>query len=358
MSNRADRLTEQFPAAEIDALLVTNLVNVRYLTGYTGSNGAALIGAELRAFLTDFRYAEQAAVEVDPSYDRLQVVQDLLDGVAQVLPEGQLRLGFDDRAMSVAQHAHLREELPDSVELVRSGGLVERLRMVKEPAEIAAIAAATELADASVEWLLSTGLIGRTERELAIALEHDMRERGAQGPSFDSIVAGGAHGALPHAQPRGEPIARGELVVIDWGAELDGYCSDCTRTIAAGPAESDAEEVYGFVLEAQLAALGAIRAGANGKQIDAVARDLIAGHGHGDHFGHGLGHGVGMEIHEGPRLSLRSTDEDIPAASVVTVEPGIYIPGRFGVRIEDLVVVTDDGCRILTGIPKALRVVD
>jgi Xaa-Pro aminopeptidase len=358
VSNRADRLTELLPAAQIDALLVTNLVNVRYLTGYTGSNGLAIVGPDLRVFLTDFRYVEQAAVEVDSAFDRQQVLQDLLDAVGEALPGGELRLGFDDAALSVSQHTRLREQLPGAVELIPSGGLVERLRVVKEPAEIEAIAAATELADASLEWLLGTGLIGRTERELAIALEHDMRERGAEGPSFDSIVAGGPHGALPHAQPRDVPIVRGELVVIDWGAQLDGYCSDCTRTVAAGHVDSDAEQIYGFVLEAQLAALGAVQAGRGGREIDAVARELIAGHGHGDHFGHGLGHGVGLEIHEGPRLSPRAKDEAIAAGSTVTVEPGIYIPGRLGVRIEDLVVVTDAEPRILTGIPKALRVVD
>jgi Xaa-Pro aminopeptidase len=356
--SRLERLEASIAEAELDALLVTNLINLRYITGFTGSSGLALIGHDLRLFLTDFRYVEQAAAEVDPEFDRQQVAQELLDGIAEALPRGELRLGFDDAAMSVAQHAHLREQLPPQVELVPSRGLVERLRLVKEPAEVEAIAAASELADASFEWLLSTGLTGRTERELAIALEHDMRERGAEGPSFESIIAGGAHGALPHATPRDMPIERGELVVIDWGAQLDGYCSDCTRTVAAGPVDGAAEEVYGYVLEAQLAGLSAVRAGESGKAIDAVARNAIAAYGHEEQFGHGLGHGVGLEVHERPRLSKRSSDEQIPAGSVVTVEPGIYLPGRFGVRIEDLVVVIEDGCRILTGIPKAFRVVN
>ncbi|MHB8690847.1 MAG: M24 family metallopeptidase [Solirubrobacteraceae bacterium] len=361
VSIRPDRLTDLLGEAEIDALLVSELTGVRYLTGFTGSNGLAVIGQGTRVFLTDFRYVEQSAAEVDSSFDRRRVVQDLLDGIAEALPAGALRLGFDDATVSVRQHARLRELLDahdGEVELVPSAGLVERLRVVKEPAEIEAIAAATALADAALTQILAEGLVGRTEREVAIALEQAMRSRGAQRPSFDSIVAGGAHGALPHAHPRDVPIKRGELVVIDWGAQLDGYCSDCTRTVAAGPlSDPEAAAVYGIVLAAQLAALDAVRAGISGKDADSVARDAITAAGHGEHFGHGLGHGVGLEVHEGPRLSQRSTD-DLQAGSIATVEPGIYLPGRFGVRIEDLVVVRDDGCEILTSLPKHLTVVD
>ena len=361
MSGRADRLVGLLGEAEIDALLITELTGVRYITGFTGTNGVALVGPDTRLFLTDFRYVEQAAEQVDPAFERRRVVQDLLDGLPETLPAGELRLGFDDASMSVRQHAHLRELLKDrngEVELVPSGGLVERLRRVKEPAEIEAIAAATALADAALSKVLADGLVGRTEREVAIALEREMGDRGAQRPSFPSIVAGGAHGALPHASPRDVPIKRGEMVVIDWGAELDGYCSDCTRTLAAGrPSDPDAEAVYGVVLAAQLAALDAVTDGISGKAADAVARDAITDAGYGDQFGHGLGHGVGLQVHEGPRLSFRSSD-DLQAGNIVTVEPGVYLPGRFGVRIEDLVVVRENGCEILTTLPKHLTVVD
>jgi Xaa-Pro aminopeptidase len=357
VKGRSERLIELLPEAGVDAMLVTDPVNVRYLTGYTGSNGLALVGARTRTFITDFRYVEQAAEEVDASFERRRASTDLLDAIGEALPDGELRLGFDDSHVSVRTHARLRELLAGRVELVATGGLVGRLRAVKEPDEIARIKAATALADAAFERLLRNGLIGRTEREVALALEQDMRGLGAQRPSFDTIVASGAHGALPHAQPREVPIGRGELVVIDWGAQVDGYCSDCTRTVAAGDPGADAQRVYELVLEAQLAALEAVRAGQSGCGADAVARGVIEAGGQGENFGHGLGHGVGLDIHEAPRLSQRSEDE-LLAGNVVTVEPGIYLPARFGVRIEDLVVVTDDGCEILTSVSKRLIVTD
>lgn len=357
MRARAERLTKLLADAELDALLITDPVNVRYVTGFSGSNGIAIVGPRTRAFLTDFRYVEQAAAEVHASFDRRRASQDLLDAVADVLPPGEIRLGFEDTRMSVRQHGRLLELLPVRVELVGASGFVERLRAVKEPDEVVAIHAATKLADAACERLLRDGLIGRTEREVAVALEHDMRERGAENASFDTIVAAGSHGALPHAQPRNVPIRRGELVVIDWGARLDGYCSDCTRTVAAGPIHEEAQRIYEIVLAAQLAGLESVRAGHTGKAVDAVARDTIAAAGHGEEFGHGLGHGVGIDVHEAPRLSQRS-DDTLIAGNVVTVEPGVYVPGRLGVRIEDLVVVTDTGCEILTGMSKRLIVVD
>ena len=357
MRGRAERLADAVDEAGLDVLLITDLVNVGYVTGYSGSNGIALVGPRTRTFVTDFRYVEQAEVEVHSSFQRLRASLDLLDAVDGALPEGQLRLGFEDSHMSVRQHARLRELLPDRVELVGADGIVEGLRAVKEPEEIERIRAASALADAAFERLIGDGLVGRTEREVAIALEADMRDRGAQRPSFETIVAAGPHGALPHAQPREVEIKAGQLVVIDWGAELDGYCSDCTRTVATGDPGEEAGQAYELVLEAQLAGLGAVRAGEDARAVDAVARAVIADAGHGERFGHGLGHGVGLAVHEGPRLSQRS-DDGLVAGNVVTVEPGVYVPGEFGVRIEDLVVVTDDGCDILTSIPKHLMTTD
>jgi Xaa-Pro aminopeptidase len=358
MKARAERLVELLDEAGVDVMLITDLVNVGYLTGYTGSNGLALIGHGTRAFITDFRYVEQAASEVHPSFDRRRASQDLLDAIGDALPStGELRLGFEDAHVSVREHARLRELMPKHVELVGVTGLVERLRAVKEPEEIDRIRAATVLADAAFERLLRDGLVGRTEREIAIALEHDMRTRGAQRPSFDTIVAAGAHGALPHAQPRDVPVRADELVVIDWGAELDGYCSDCTRTVATGDPGEAARNMYELVLDAQLAGLKGVRAGRSGRDVDSDARAVIKSRGQGEHFGHGLGHGVGIQVHEGPRLSQRSED-DLRAGNVVTVEPGIYLPGQFGIRIEDLVVVTDDGSDVLTSIPKRLMTTD
>jgi Xaa-Pro aminopeptidase len=336
---------------------VTGLVNVRYLTGYAGSNGLALVGPEVRRFVTDFRYAERATAEVDPSFDRIETPVELLDGLADTLPGGALRLGFEADHTSVRDHALLRERLADRIELAPTAELVESLRAIKDAAEIAAVRAATAVADASFERLLEDGLVGRSERDVAIALEHDLVLRGARRPSFDTIVAAGANGARPHATPRDVEIRRGDLVVIDWGAELDGYCSDCTRTIAAGEPGSEAREVYELVLAAQQAGVDAVRADRPAAEVDGVARDIIAAGGHADNFGHGLGHGVGMEVHEAPRLRRRS-DEVLQVGNVVTVEPGVYLPGRFGVRIEDLVAVTEDGCEILTSVSKKLTVSD
>jgi Xaa-Pro aminopeptidase len=354
MSTRPGRLEERLGEGELDALVVTNPANLRYLTGYTGSNGVAVIGSGLRLFFTDFRYLTQAAEQVPEEFERIQGQRDLLGEVAERLSG---RAGFEDATMSVRQHERFRELVGARAELVPAGNPVEELRKVKEPAEIEAIRAAAQLADEALSAVLERGLVGRTEHEVAVDLEHTMRLLGAEAPSFPSIVAHGPHGALPHAEPRREPIASGKLVTIDWGAVLDGYCSDCTRTYATGDLEDDAAAGYELVRSVQEQSLGAVRAGAHGKAVDSLGRDVIVAAGHGDHYGHGLGHGVGLEVHEGPNLSQRSTDT-LVAGNVVTVEPGIYVPGRFGVRIEDLVVVTDGGCDILGGsLPKSLTVV-
>ena len=355
MSTRADRLSGLLEGAGVDVTLVTHPLNVRYLTGFTGSNGVAVVGPQTRVFITDFRYVEQAAEEVEPSFDRRRAPQDLLEDVPGVLPAGPLRLGFEENHVTVRQHARLRELLEERVELVGLGALTERLRAIKEPGEIEAIRAAAGVADVAFARLIDQGLIGRTEREAAIALERMMLEEGAAGPSFGSIVAAGAHGALPHAQPRQVEIQRGDMVVIDWGAQVDGYCSDCTRTIAAGQVPAHARDIYDLVLAAQRAGLSAVRAGVPGRDADAIARTVIEAAGHGDHFGHGLGHGVGLDIHEAPRLSQRSQHE-LQDGNVVTVEPGVYLPGEFGVRIEDIVVVREGRCEILSGIGKELIV--
>jgi Xaa-Pro aminopeptidase len=243
------------------------------------------------------------------------------------------------------------------VELVAAGGAVEELREVKDDEELERVAAAQELATAALERILERGLVGRTERSVALDLEQEMRQAGATGPSFPSIVASGPHGALPHAVPRDVEIAAGQLVVLDWGALLDGYCSDCTRTVATGPLEDEAVDAYELVKRAQQTGLEAVHAGVACKAVDAAARDVIAAAGFGDEFGHSLGHGVGLEVHEGPTLSMRS-EGDLAAGNVVSVEPGVYLPGRFGIRIEDLVAVTADGADVFTRLTKELVTVD
>jgi Xaa-Pro aminopeptidase len=353
--SRADRVAARLAERELDLLLVTDLVNVRYLTGFSGSNGLAIVGPDTRRFLTDFRYVERAKAEVS-GFDLQPAPQELRAALANGWPAGDLRVGFEDQSVSVRRHAELRETIPDRIELVPAGGLVEAERAVKEPGEIAAIGAAAALVDEIYAWLLERGLVGRTEREVALALEQEMRVRGASGPSFDSIVAAAENGALPHATARDVAIPAGTLVTLDIGARLDGYCSDCTRTWATGDLPDDLAAIYETVLRAQETALDAVRPGPEGREIDAIARDIIAAAGHADHFGHGLGHGVGMDIHEAPRLA-RTAEARLEAGNVVTVEPGIYVPGRGGVRIEDLVVVTEDGRDVLSGTSKALTFV-
>ena len=298
--SRADRVAGRLE--DVDALLVTEPANLRYVTGFTGSNGFAVVGPQIRRFVTDFRYVEQAKVEV-PDFDRERGPQELLAAVGHGL-DGVKRLGFDEAHLSVRAHKRLGELLPPHVELVPAAGVVEEVRAVKEPGEILRIGAAAALVDEIYAWLLEFGLVGRTERDVAVALEHEMRLRGASGPSFDSIVASAEHGALPHATPRDVAIAPDTLVTLDIGAVLDGYCSDCTRTWATGASVPDElVEIYALTLRAQVTSLDAVRPGPLGREIDAIARDIIDAAGHAEHFGHGLGHGVGLVTHEAPRLA-------------------------------------------------------
>ena len=350
-AGRADRIVERLRERELAALLVTDLVGVRWLTGFTGTNGACLVTPDERLFLTDFRYTEQAATQVGDGFEIVKAGRDLLGDLAGRLPRG--RAGFDESNVTVKAHARLVEKAAEGAELVEAAGLVEELREVKDAGEIESIAAATELATAAFERTVERGLAGRTERALALELEQEMRAAGAEAASFPSIVAAGAHGALPHAEPRDVEIPAGVLVTIDWGAQLNGYCSDCTRTLASGPIGEREREVYELVLRAQREALAAVAPDEACAAVDAVAREIIAAAGHGDHFGHGLGHGVGLEVHEGPRLA-KAAEGVLAAGNVVTVEPGVYLPGELGVRIEDLAVVADDGPRVLTTFTKAL----
>lgn len=363
--SRTQRLQGELVELGLDALLVETLVDVRYLTGFTGSHGLALIlGEQAHAqlgphrFLTDFRYATQSAEQVSPEFEREIVTGDLLGALAATLTPHAGRLGFEEASLTVKEHRRLRELVGERWELVPCGGLVPSMRAVKDQGEIARIGAACQLADEALGTVLEAGLVGRTEQEIALQLELCMRRLGAQAPSFPTIVAAGAHGALPHAQPRDRPIPRDVLVTIDWGALHDGYCSDCTRTYATGEQLPDqASEIYQLVLSAQEQGLAAVRAGPSGRELDAVARQVIEQAGHGEHFGHGLGHGVGLEIHEAPRLSRTASEEPLRAGNIVTVEPGVYLPGVLGVRIEDLVVVRDGAHEVLTGLPKELTVV-
>jgi Xaa-Pro aminopeptidase len=256
----------------------------------------------------------------------------------------------------VRQHAKLRDALPDAVELVPAGGVVESVRAVKDADEIAAIRAAAELADAAYRGLAEAGLVGRTEREVGRWIELELRRLGAEASAFPPIVASGERGAQPHAEPQDVVIPADTLVTLDVGARLDGYCSDCTRTWATGDPGDELRTAYAICLRAQRAALDAVEAGMTGRAADAIARDLIDAAGLGEYFGHSLGHGVGLDVHEEPRLST-SYEKPLEVGNVVTVEPGIYLPGHGGVRIEDLVVIGDAGTEVLGTLPTDFVVV-
>ena len=365
LHERTQRLARRLAELELDALLVSASFDLRYLTGFTGSNGLAVIAAEPAGalpgdqFLTDFRYDTQSAQQVPGNYKRQIVSGDLAEVVAGSLPSPGGRLGFDEGSLSVRAHRRLGEALPGGWDLVPCTGEVARLRAVKDDGELTRILESARLADEALRQTLEAGVVGRSEREVALELEFRMRRLGAEAPSFESIVAAGAQGALPHARPREATIPVDTLLIVDWGALLDGYCSDCTRTYATGEGITDQQrEAYATVLEAQLAGLGATRPGISGRDADAAAREVNERAGLGERYGHGLGHGVGLEVHEAPRLARKEAEGLLQAGNVVTIEPGVYVPGEFGVRIEDLVVLADEGSKIFTGLPKELTVVE
>jgi len=328
-------------------LLVTDGVNVRYLTGFQSSNCALLVqpgGAT--TLYTDFRYL-QAARAVG-GVDVVQTQRDVAGALAGLLA-GET-VGFEAGKISYAQWDTIRG---GGADLVPTRGLVEGLRAVKDAGELDAIRRASAISDEVYALLSRERLVGRTEAEVAWWIERAFREHGAEALSFGSIVASGENGARPHAGAGPAVIPAGTLVTVDMGCVVDGYCSDCTRTFATGEISSQLTEIYGLVLQAQLDGLGAVRPGASGVDVDAASRTAIAEAGLAEAYGHGLGHGVGMEIHEAPTLRPESTDT-LGAGNVVTIEPGLYLPGVGGCRIEDLVVVTEDGCEILTSFTKDL----
>jgi Xaa-Pro aminopeptidase len=339
---------ERLQAALDEPLLVTSLVNVRYLTGFESSNAALLVAPDRVRLFTDFRYASAArAVEgVEP----VEIQRNLLAGLAREL-EG--RTAFEAQHVTYAGYETLREA---GLELVPRRGVVEALRAVKDEGELDRIRNAAEISDRVYERLAEERFTGRAETEVVWRVQELLHEEGADAPGFDAIVAAGPTGSVPHAHPGDRPIGPGETVVIDLGARFEGYTSDCTRTFAVGGLEGPLAEAYLVCLEAQQAAVDAVRPGVAGRDADAVARRIIDGTQFEGRFGHGLGHGVGMEVHEAPTLRPESEDVLEPG-NVVTVEPGIYLEGVGGIRIEDLVVVTEGGAEILTSFPKELTTV-
>ena len=349
-STRRAALRALLPGAGVDALLVTDLVNVRYLTGFTGSNAALLVHADgdgASRFCTDGRYRTQAATEVPD----LETVVDRASAVelAKRLPTlGVERPGFESDAVTVDAYDALAEAA-GGVRMHRVPGLVQRLRAVKDAVEVEALRRACAVGDAALADLLEAGGLrpGRTEREVALDLEDRMRRHGAAGPAFETILAAGANSAVPHHRPTAAELQRGDLVKLDFGALVDGYHSDMTRTVVLGRPTDWQRELHALVTEAQAAGRAALAPGAEVTAVDAAARGVVERAGRGEEFVHGLGHGVGLQIHEAPYVGKTGTGA-LAAGMVVTVEPGVYLPGRGGVRIEDTLVVRDDGSELLT----------
>jgi Xaa-Pro aminopeptidase len=344
VNERVDRLRERLE----EPLLVTAPANVRYLSGFVSSNAALLVEPDRVRLFTDFRYAEGARAVEGVELELMK--RNLFANLAEVLTG---RIGFETSALPYASWETLAE---GDVELVPRRGLVEELRAVKDERELRAIRAAAAITNRMYEQLAGEQFVGRTEREIAWRIDVLFHELGAEGEAFPAVVAAAENGARPHTDPEDREIGPGQTVVVEAGCVVDGYSSDCTRTFATGALPGRLAEAYEVCLAAQEEALGAVRAGGRGEDVDAVARGRIEAAGFGDAFGHGLGHGVGLLVHEDPRLAPESQNV-LAAGNVVTVEPGIYLSGLGGIRIEDLVVVTDGEPEVLTTFPKELTTV-
>ncbi|MFP8782309.1 M24 family metallopeptidase [Planococcus plakortidis] len=347
------KLREQMQKRELDSLLVTNPYNLRFITGFTGTAGLALITPNDAWFITDFRYTEQAGEQVK----ELKVVQaqkGLIDEVARIAGEAAVeRLAFEQDYMTFATYSQYQEKLTATLEPV--SGVIEKLRMVKSPEELEVLKAAAKIADDAFEHICSYIKAGMTELEVSNELEFFMRSQGATSSSFDIIVASGLRSALPHGVASDKKIEQGDLITLDFGALYNGYVSDITRTVAVGEPSDKLKEIYQVVLDSQMLALEKIKPGMTGIEADAIARDYIKSKGYGEAFGHSTGHGIGLEVHEGPGLSFRS-ETVLEPGMAVTVEPGIYLPGIGGVRIEDDILITETGNERLTHSSKELRI--
>jgi Xaa-Pro aminopeptidase len=353
---RLGRLRSRFSDAAIDALLVTKLANVRYLTGFTGSAATLLVTPEGALFVTDGRYTERSKEELGGAGVDVQIEIGLTASAQRELlvaavSEGT-RLGLEDQSVTWAQQREYASAF-EGRELVPAGTLVESLRRVKDAGEVDRIRRACAIADDAFSALVAQLADGISERAFAIALEFAMRERGASGNSFDPIIASGPNGAKPHHMPSERVIGRNELVVCDFGCIVDGYCSDMTRTVSVGDPGPDATRVYEVVLRSQQAGRARVAADVSCAEVDRASRDVIADAGWADAFSHSTGHGVGLEIHEAPRVASTASDT-LLVGDVVTVEPGVYLSGIGGVRIEDTVVVGATGAEALTLTPKDL----
>ena len=348
--SRLQKIREQLDLLNLDGIIITNPQNRRYLSGFTGSAGVLLISAVRAVIVTDFRYWQQVSEEVK-EFELFRQGSNIWRSVFQCI-DGMAwkRVGFEATAVNYHEYQQFKEIAP-IIEFQPVIDLVEQLRWVKDEAEFAFLAEAARISDSA--WANTIKLLKPKVKEADLALEFDyqLRLNGAEGSAFTTIVATGTRSALPHGTATGKEIQPGDLVVIDGGALYQGYHADMTRTVVLGKATPEQSKIYNIVLTAQMEALANLKAGLTGNEVDRIAREIIGHHGHGEHFGHGLGHSVGLDIHERPRLAQTET-ANIPAGAAITVEPGIYIPEWGGIRIEDLVIVDNQGYRNLTGSPK------
>lgn len=345
------KLRNSLEANTLDAILITSSINRRYVTGFTGTAGVALVSLKEAKLITDFRYTEQAA-EQAREFDIIQHKQGLETEISkQIKSQGIKRLGFERDFVTYSQFENYKQQF--DVTLVPVSGLVEEIRLIKTDEELKIMKKAAKIADDAFEHILKFIKPGVKEIDISNELEFFMRRKGATSSSFDTIVASGLRSALPHGVASDKKIQSGELITLDYGALYEGYCSDITRTVAVGEISSTLRNIYDIVLEANLRGVNGIKPGMTGKEADALTRDYINEKGFGDNFGHSTGHGLGLEVHEGPGLSTRS-DKVLEKGMVVTVEPGIYVNGTGGCRIEDDIVITESGNERLTFAPKEL----
>lgn len=359
MKSRVESLRKSIKEQNLDAIIVGSFANYKYLSGFSGSNAMLYISMDKLAIVTDFRYMEQVVMEAPDFKCYDQGSKGLLTTTIDIIKSEEVkRVGFESNHVTYNEYLMLSKDA--GFELVPTKNIVEHIREVKDENELEKIRRAEAIGDIAftevVKFIQDNWKKGITENEVALKIEQEMRKQGASGLSFDTIVATGTKSSLCHAQPGENKLSNGDFVVMDFGCVYQGYCSDMTRTVAIGEANEEMVKIYNIVLSAQKAALDMIRPGIKGKEVDAVARNIIKEAGYGEYFGHGLGHSVGIEIHENPRFST-AEEKVIEAGMVITVEPGIYVPGLGGVRIEDLVAITSTGIDNFTNSPKELIII-
>lgn len=345
------RLREAMEKVDVDGFLITSIYNRRYMTNFTGTAGVVLISLKEAKFITDFRYVEQASKQAK-GYEIIQHKGTLIEEIGKQVRDMNIeKLGFEQEYVTFASYKQYEKAV--NAQLIPVSGIIENLRLIKTPSEIKILKEAADIADRAFTHILDFIRPGITELDVSNELEFFMRKEGASSSSFDTIVASGTRSALPHGVATDKMIETGDLVTLDYGAYYKGYVSDITRTVAVGKPSEELEKIYDIVLEAQLSGMAGIKSGMTGKQADALTRNVIVEKGYGEYFGHSTGHGIGLEVHEGPALSIRS-DLILQPGMAVTVEPGIYLPGVGGVRIEDDTIITIDGNEALTHSKKEL----